>query len=91
MRQGEEAERVFEVRDDGLTIGRSPESDILLDDPAVSRVHAIVTRDEAGTYRILDQDSANGTYVNDRRISEQMLEDGDEIQVGLTVLAFRQS
>jgi pSer/pThr/pTyr-binding forkhead associated (FHA) protein len=91
LRQGAESDQAFEVRRDSMTIGRSRESDIFLEDEAVSRVHAIVTRDEAGTYRIHDQNSANGTYVNNQRISEQVLEDGDEIQVGLMVLAFRQS
>lgn len=91
LRQGNESDRAFEVREDRMTIGRSRESDIVLDDEAVSRAHAIVTRDEAGTYRIHDQNSSNGTYVNNQRISEYVLEDGDEIQVGLMVLEFRQS
>jgi pSer/pThr/pTyr-binding forkhead associated (FHA) protein len=91
LRQGTDSYRAFEVRKDRMTIGRSRESDIALEDEAVSRVHAIVTRDEAGTYRILDQNSANGTYVNSQRIGECVLEDGDEIQVGLMVLEFRQS
>ena len=90
LRQGKESDRAFELRTDRMTIGRSRESDILLDDPAVSRVHAIVTRDAAGTYCLVDQDSANGTLVNSQPISEHVLEDGDEIQIGLLVLAFRQ-
>jgi FHA domain len=91
LRQGEESGRAFEVHKDRLSIGRSRESDIVLEDQAVSRIHAILTRDEAGTYRLRDQNSANGTYVNSQRISEYVLEDGDEIQVGLMVLEFRQS
>jgi pSer/pThr/pTyr-binding forkhead associated (FHA) protein len=91
LRQGAESDRTFEVRTDRMTIGRSRESDITLEDEAVSRVHAIVTRDEDGTYRIRDQNSSNGTYVNSQRISEYALEDGDEIQVGLMVLEFRLS
>jgi pSer/pThr/pTyr-binding forkhead associated (FHA) protein len=91
LRQGGESYRAFEVRKDRMTIGRSRESDIALEDEAISRVHAVVTRDEAGTYRIHDQNSANGTYVNSERISEFVLEDGDEIQLGLMVLEFRQS
>jgi pSer/pThr/pTyr-binding forkhead associated (FHA) protein len=91
VRQGAESDRAFEVRKDRMTIGRSSECDIALGDEAISRVHAIVSRDEAGTYRIRDQNSANGTYVNSQRIGEYVLEDGDEIQVGLMVLKFRQS
>ena len=91
FQQGTEEERVFEVDRDRTTIGRSRHSDIALDDDAVSRTHAIVTRDEAGTYRVCDQDSVNGTYVNDQRIFEHVLEDGDVIQIGMTVLAFRRA
>jgi pSer/pThr/pTyr-binding forkhead associated (FHA) protein len=91
VRQGKESDQAFEVRKDRMTIGRSSESDIALEDEAVSRVHAVVLRDEDGTYRICDRNSANGTYVNSQRISEYVLEDGDEIQVGLMVLEFRQS
>ena len=73
-----------------MTIGRSRENDIVVEDHGVSRVHAIVTRDEEGNYRIRDQDSTNGTYVNSQRIFEHVLEDDDEIRVGMTELAFRQ-
>ena len=92
LRQSKESDdRVFEVRQDRMTIGRSRESDIALDDECVSRTHAIITCDEAGIYSIRDQNSANGTYVNRQRVSEYVLEDGDEIQVGLIVLEFRHS
>lgn len=89
LSQGKESDRAFEMRHDRMMIGRSQESDIVLDDAAVSRAHAIVTRDATGTYSIYDHDSANGTFVNSQRISEQVLEDGDEIQVGMTVFVFR--
>ncbi|HEV2461291.1 MAG TPA: FHA domain-containing protein [Ktedonobacterales bacterium] len=88
---GEETERVVEMCNDRLTIGRSGECDLVLDDPAASRIHAIITHDAAaGTYRLQDQDSVNGTFVNRQRIREHLLEDGDEIQLGLTVVVFRQ-
>lgn len=90
LRQGTEDEYVFEVRKSRTTIGRGHESDIVLHDSAVSRKHATVTRDEEGSYRIRDQDSVNGTYVNGQRIIEHVLDDGDEIQVGMMMLAFRQ-
>lgn len=88
VRQGKEPGRIFEVRKDRLTIGRSRDSDIFLEDLAVSRLHTTVSRDDQGRYIIRDENSANGTYVNSQRISEQPLEEGDEIQVGQTVLAF---
>lgn len=88
VRQGREPGRIFEVRKDRLTIGRSRESDIFLEDLAVSRLHTTVARDESGRYILRDENSANGTYVNGQRISEHVLDEGDEIQVGQTVLAF---
>lgn len=88
IRQGKEPGRVFELRKDRLTIGRSRDSDIFLEDLAVSRLHTTVNSDGSGHYIIRDEGSANGTYVNQQRISEQSLEEGDEIQVGQTVLAF---
>jgi pSer/pThr/pTyr-binding forkhead associated (FHA) protein len=91
LRQGAESEQTFELRNNPTTIGRSRESDIVLDDDAVSRAHAIVMRDEAGTYFIRDHNSGNGTFVNGERVTEFELEDGDEIQVGLVVMEFRLS
>ncbi|MGZ3673645.1 MAG: FHA domain-containing protein [Ktedonobacterales bacterium] len=88
VRQGKEPGRIFEVRKDRLTIGRSRESDIFLEDLAVSRLHTTVSRDEYGRYILRDENSANGTYVNGQRVSEHVLEEGDEIQVGQSVLAF---
>lgn len=88
VRQGKEPGRIFEARKDRLTIGRSRESDIFLEDLAVSRLHTTVSRDEYGRYILRDENSANGTYVNGQRVSEHVLEEGDEIQVGQSVLAF---
>lgn len=88
VRQGKEPGRIFEVRKDKLTIGRSRESDIFLEDLAVSRLHTTIFRDEGGRYLLHDENSANGTYVNGQRVSDHVLEEGDEIQVGQTVLAF---
>jgi pSer/pThr/pTyr-binding forkhead associated (FHA) protein len=88
MRKGKEPGRIFEINKDVMTIGRSRESDIFLEDLAVSRTHTIVEREPAGRYILRDKESANGTYVNGQRVSEHVLEEGDEVQVGQTVLAF---
>ena len=88
VRQGKEPGRIYEARKDRLTIGRSRESDIFLEDLAVSRLHTTINHDGAGHYLLRDEGSANGTYVNSERVSERVLEEGDEIQVGQTVLAF---
>jgi hypothetical protein len=72
---------------DVLTIGRSPHSDLFLDDVTVSRHHARVLRDEAGFW-VEDLNSLNGTYVNRKRIEQQRLADGDELQIGKFKLVF---
>jgi FHA domain len=72
---------------DVLTIGRSPHSDLFLDDITVSRHHARVLRDEGGFW-VEDLNSLNGTYVNRKRIEQQRLFDGDELQIGKFKLAF---
>ena len=72
---------------DVLTIGRSPHSDLFLDDVTVSRHHARVIKDENG-YLIEDLNSLNGTYVNRKRIERHRLLDGDELQIGKFKLAF---
>jgi hypothetical protein len=72
---------------DVLTIGRSPHSDLFLDDVTVSRHHARIVHDEAG-YLIEDLNSLNGTYLNRKRIERHQLFDGDELQIGKFKLAF---
>ena len=73
-----------------VTIGRSPHSDLFLDDVTVSRHHARVLRDEAGFW-VEDLNSLNGTYVNRKRIEQQRLFDRDELQIGKFKLAFVES
>jgi hypothetical protein len=72
---------------DVLTVGRSPHSDLFLDDVTVSRHHARVLRDEGGFW-VEDLNSLNGTYVNRKRVEQQRLFDGDELQIGKFKLAF---
>ncbi len=88
VRQGKEPGRSYDMRKDHITIGRSRESDIFLEDLAVSRLHATIYRDEMGGYLLRDENSANGTTVNGQRITETALQEGDEIQLGQTILAF---
>ncbi len=79
----------FPLRGERLTIGRSPDAEIFLDDVTVSRDHAVLVR-RSGDWFLDDSGSLNGTYVNRRRIDSHRLEDGDELQVGkykLTYLA----
>jgi hypothetical protein len=71
-------------------IGRSDESEIVLLDPSVSRVHAVVEiRANAAVVR--DLGSTNGTYLNGRRVETQTLRDGDELRFGNTRMRFEGS
>ena len=80
----------FPLDADRIEIGRSPESDVFLDDVTVSRSHATLVRDESG-YAIEDGGSLNGTYVNRRRVERAKLEDGDEVQIGKYRLTYLKS
>ncbi|HEY5142430.1 MAG TPA: FHA domain-containing protein [Solirubrobacteraceae bacterium] len=77
----------FALDSERVTIGRRPESDVFLDDVTVSRDHALIVR-RGGDVFLDDLGSLNGTYVNRRRIDSQLLEDGDELQVGKYKLTF---
>ena len=77
----------FRPAGDRTVIGRSPDCDIFLDDVTVSRRHALLVR-EGGRFRIEDQGSLNGTFVNRRRIESAELENGDELQIGKYRLTF---
>jgi len=79
----------FPLSGEQLTIGRSPEADVFLDDVTVSRDHATLVK-RSGAWFLDDSGSLNGTYVNRRRIDSHKLEEGDELQIGkykLTYLA----
>jgi pSer/pThr/pTyr-binding forkhead associated (FHA) protein len=64
-----------------VTIGRSPDNDLPIDNLAVSTHHARVYV-EAGRLVVEDLDSLNGTFVNDLRVERATLHDGDSIWIG---------
>lgn len=68
---------------DLVYIGRSEDSDIVLDSPIVSRKHAVVEKKKNGAFLIRDLDSSNGTFVNGKRISSPTpLSENDTILIG---------
>lgn len=81
--EGSQVELVEKV----TTIGRRKDRHILLHDLQASRDHADVVR-ESGGYRLIDRGSSNGTKVNGEPVQQVLLEDGDEILIGETVLRF---
>jgi pSer/pThr/pTyr-binding forkhead associated (FHA) protein len=84
---GGRAGESFTVEGDRMSIGRTPDAAVFLDDVTVSRNHALLVRRRDGLY-IDDLGSLNGTYVNRRRIESHKLDDGDEIQIGKYRLTF---
>jgi pSer/pThr/pTyr-binding forkhead associated (FHA) protein len=64
-----------------VSIGRSPDNDLPVDNLAVSNYHARVYF-EAGRLVVEDLDSLNGTFVNDMRVERATLHDGDSIWIG---------
>ena len=85
--EGVASGRSFDV-DAGITIGRAPEVEIRLDDTAVSRRHARITRLEGGKYLLEDLRSRNGTLLNDEPVTSRVLAFGDRVQVGESLLLF---
>jgi signal transduction histidine kinase len=68
-------------------IGRDGSNRIKLHDTEVSRRHAEIVRTAEG-HRLVDRGSANGTYVNNQSIRDVLLQAGDQIQIGQTILVY---
>lgn len=81
VRSGAQAGQRFLLADPLTRLGRHPDNEIMLDDITVSRRHAVIERTATG-YVARDAGSLNGTYVNQVRIEESPLRQGDELQVG---------
>ncbi len=69
-----------------IKIGRSSSNDIVINDASVSRIHCQIIRDDNGTFRIIDLNSANGTYINGVRRAEVTLNKSDIVRIGNTTL-----
>jgi pSer/pThr/pTyr-binding forkhead associated (FHA) protein len=70
-------------------VGRGFSADLRLEDQSVSRRHAVVVVDDGEGARILDDRSANGTFVNGVRVTDAQLRDRDVIRLGRVTLVFR--
>ncbi|MED5370982.1 MAG: FHA domain-containing protein [Myxococcota bacterium] len=77
----------IEIPLDGLNIGRSEREDLTLADASASRHHAEIRR-VGLDHHLRDPGSANGVFVNGKRISEHLLQDGDLLRIGDTELRF---
>jgi hypothetical protein len=72
----------FEIGDGWSRIGRSVAADIRLDDPSVSRRHALIVSEPGESLRVLDDRSLNGILVNGDTVEWGKLDDGDELAIG---------
>jgi hypothetical protein len=85
---GRRAIGAYDLDQDTIRVGREPGVDILIDNPSVSREHCEVRRTDKG-WIVADLGSANGTYLNGKRIgSGHALVKGDEIQLGKFSILF---
>lgn len=73
-----------------VTIGRSQDNEVCINDLYVGRHHCQIIQHDNGTFTILDLDSTNGTYVEGKRIfGEVLLQPYDSVIIGHTNLPWR--
>jgi pSer/pThr/pTyr-binding forkhead associated (FHA) protein len=84
---GDHAGREYRLGPKGVLIGRTAQCDITINDSSVSRKHASVERKD-GRFLLQDLKSTNGTFVNSESIDVHVLNHGDKIRIGRTVLQF---
>jgi hypothetical protein len=80
----------FTLTESIVTIGRHPDSNLVLADPNVSRNHAEI-RPDGDRYVVVDLGSTNGTRVNGLRVDTHVLDDGDDLTFGNTRMRFEAS
>ncbi|MBI4953595.1 MAG: FHA domain-containing protein [Myxococcales bacterium] len=78
----------FAVHAEKVLIGRSDDADIVLDDPKVSREHALLVHTAKG-FLLVECRSENGIWLGERSVQHHFLADGDVFRVGRTRLRFR--
>lgn len=87
---GNDRGKRFELTGPETRIGRGTDQDVVLSDIAVSRRHFTLVFDGA-RYKVRDLGSGNGTLVNGQRVDNYVLNDGDHIEIGQTVMRFEHS
>ncbi len=87
IKNGPEKGRIFKLEEEHTTIGRDVSAGIQVNDSGASREHAEAFK-IGEMFFIRDQESRNGTYVNDEEIKEELLREGDRLQIGNTILVF---
>ncbi|MBI3097767.1 MAG: FHA domain-containing protein, partial [Planctomycetes bacterium] len=75
-------EEIFDLRGTVVSMGRSSENTILVEDKQSSRKHCQVEKTEEGDWKLVDLESRNGTKVNGAVVNQHLLKDGDRIEIG---------
>jgi pSer/pThr/pTyr-binding forkhead associated (FHA) protein len=78
----------FAIPDVPIAVGRSLEANVQIDDPWISNIHALIER-RGGELWVVDLGSRNGTFVDDRPVSEARLAPGMSLAFGQTRLELR--
>jgi pSer/pThr/pTyr-binding forkhead associated (FHA) protein len=84
-----EGKKIFLTDDMGeMIVGRDPSCELSINEFVISRKHAKINKRWGGIV-IRDLESKNGTFINNRRVVEEFLHDGDRVALGTIVLLFR--
>jgi len=86
--KGTDEGKQFEFEGGPLGIGRDSSNQIRLHDTEISRRHAELRQGKDGSYSLVDVGSANGTFLNNQQVKECILQSGDHIQIGQSVLVY---
>jgi len=84
----DETKKRYPITNTIWRIGRGTDNEMTLRDSSVSRRHAEIDRDKGDVFTIMDLDSTNGVYVNNKKIDKHRLHEGDIIEIGDISLRF---
>jgi predicted RNA-binding Zn-ribbon protein involved in translation (DUF1610 family) len=82
LEEADDEIQIFSIKEGWTRIGRSVTADIRLDDPSVSRRHALIVSEQPAALRVLDDRSLNGVFLNGDLVEWARLADGDELTIG---------
>jgi pSer/pThr/pTyr-binding forkhead associated (FHA) protein len=87
IESGPDAGHTHRAADHALRLGRSPDNDVILRDPATSGHHARLER-RGDEFWLVDLGSTNGTFVNGESVQEKQVNSGDRLTIGQNSVHF---
>ena len=88
VESGELSGQRYAIGSEPLTLGRTDDNQIVLDNVAVSSHHCQIVQ-EGDLCKIVDLESTNGTLLNEAPVKESFLQDGDVVNIGSVTFTFR--